>query len=90
MDNKPILSVFQVMLLEHIVMCRLVMGNKSVAVSEISQACQILRVNPRIMMTHRAQIHVLLGLYAMCMNSMNEAETQLMAALNVSDRSKYH
>lgn len=30
-DNKPILSVFQLMLLEHIVMCRLVMGNKSIA-----------------------------------------------------------
>lgn len=37
-DNKPILSVFQLMLLEHIVMCRLVMGNKSIAL----QVCAIL------------------------------------------------
>lgn len=31
-ENKPILSVFQVILLEHIVMCRLIMGNKTAAI----------------------------------------------------------
>lgn len=31
-ENKPILSVFQIILLEHIVMCRLVMGNKTMAI----------------------------------------------------------
>lgn len=36
-ENKPILSVFQIILLEHIVMCRLVMGNKSMAIKEIAQ-----------------------------------------------------
>ncbi|KAL7286945.1 hypothetical protein TKK_0018887 [Trichogramma kaykai] len=83
-DNKPILSVFQLMLLEHIVMCRLVMGNKSLALSEISQACQVCRVQPRLMQNHRPQLHVLLGLYAMSMNCMEAAEVQLIAALNKS------
>ena len=82
-DNKPILSVFQLMLLEHIVMCRLVMGNKSTALSEISQACQLCRQQPKLLQTHRAQVHVLLGLYAMSMNCMEAAEAQLISALNV-------
>lgn len=31
-NDKPILSVFQIILMEHIIMCRLIMGNKSIAV----------------------------------------------------------
>ncbi|EZA56933.1 hypothetical protein DMN91_001333 [Ooceraea biroi] len=83
-DNKPILSVFQLMLLEHIVMCRLVMGNKSVALAEISQACQLCRRQPRLLQGHRPQLHALLGLYAMSMNCMEAAEAQFTAALRTS------
>lgn len=36
LDSHPILSSFQLMLLEHIIMCRLVMGQKSLAVQEVS------------------------------------------------------
>ena len=36
LDCHPLLSSFQLMLLEHIVMCRLIMGNKSVALQEVS------------------------------------------------------
>ncbi|XP_001606324.1 MAU2 chromatid cohesion factor homolog isoform X1 [Nasonia vitripennis] len=87
-ENKPILSVFQLMLLEHIVMCRLVMGNKSAALSEISQACQLCRQQPKLLQSHRAQLHVLLGLYAMSMNCMQEAEAQLLSALNKSQENE--
>ncbi|XP_014603570.1 PREDICTED: MAU2 chromatid cohesion factor homolog [Polistes canadensis] len=83
-DNKPILSVFQLMLLEHIVMCRLVMGNKSVALAEIAQACQLCRRQPRLLQAHRPQLHALLGLYAMSMNCMEAAEAQFTAALRTS------
>ncbi|KAJ8678772.1 hypothetical protein QAD02_014559 [Eretmocerus hayati] len=83
-ENKSILSVFQVMLLEHIVMCRLVMGNKSTALAEISQACQICRHQPKLFQNHRAQLHVLLGLYSMSMNCMEAAEAQFISALNKS------
>lgn len=31
-ENKPILSIFQVILLEHSVMCRIIMGNKTAAI----------------------------------------------------------
>ena len=38
LDSHPILSAFQLMLLEHIVMCRLVMGQKSLAIQEVSES----------------------------------------------------
>ncbi|XP_022187847.2 MAU2 chromatid cohesion factor homolog [Nilaparvata lugens] len=83
-DNKPILSVFQLMLLEHIVMCRLVMGNKSLALQEMSQACALCQSSPKLLQSHRPQLHTLLGLYAMSMNCMEAAEAQFMAALRIS------
>ncbi|RZC38375.1 MAU2 chromatid cohesion factor -like [Asbolus verrucosus] len=83
-DNKPILSVFQLMLLEHIIMCRLVMGNKTQALQEISSAVSLCRQNPRLLETHGPQLHTLLGLYSMSMNCMEAAEAQFMAALNMS------
>lgn len=69
-------------------MCRLVMGNKSIALAEIFQACQLCRHQPKLLLTHRAQLHVLLGLYAMSMNCMEAAEAQLISALNVRKISK--
>jgi hypothetical protein len=64
-------------------MCRLVMGNKSLALSEISQACGLCQQQPRLLLAHRPQLHTLLGLYAMSMNCMEAAEAQFTAALRV-------
>ena len=83
-DNKPILSVFQILLLEHIVMCRLVMGNKTLALQEISQASLILKKNPSLFERHMPQLRILLGLYAMSMNCMEASEAQFITVLNVS------
>ncbi|XP_030765191.1 MAU2 chromatid cohesion factor homolog isoform X4 [Sitophilus oryzae] len=83
LDNKPILSVFQLMLLEHIIMCRLVMGNKTQALQEISSAASLCRQNSKLLETHGAQLHTLLGLYSMSMDCMEEAKNQFLAALNV-------
>ncbi|XP_044265191.1 MAU2 chromatid cohesion factor homolog [Tribolium madens] len=83
-DNKPILSVFQLMLLEHIIMCRLVMGNKTQALQEISSAVALCRQNAKLLETHGPQLHTLLGLYSMSMNCMEAAEAQFMAALHTS------
>ncbi|XP_071964873.1 MAU2 chromatid cohesion factor homolog [Antedon mediterranea] len=80
-DSHPILAAFQLMLLEHIIMCRLVMGQKSAAIQEISQACQVCTQNPRLFSTHGSQLHTLLGLYAMSMNCMERAEVQFNTAL---------
>ncbi len=88
LDSHPILSAFQLMLLEHIVMCRLVMGQKSLAVQEISQACQVCSQNPRLLTTHGAQLHTLLGLYSMSMNCMESAEAQFSAALSITTQTE--
>ncbi|CAL8131426.1 unnamed protein product [Orchesella dallaii] len=84
LEQQPILSTFQLLLLEQIIMCRLVMGNKTLALQEISQACALCQQHPRLLTTHKAPIHTLLGLYAMSMNCMEAAEVQFTAALRSS------
>ena len=82
-DNQPILSSFHVLLIEHIVQCRLVTGNKGGAIQELGHLSRLLESNPVLLARHRAQMHTLLGLYSMSMNQMDWAETQLNAALRV-------
>ncbi|CAG9772147.1 unnamed protein product [Ceutorhynchus assimilis] len=88
LDNKPILSVFQLMLLEHIIMCRLVMGNKTQALQEIASASSLCKKNPHLLENHGPQLHTLLGLYSMSMDCMPAAEAQFLAALNTSQDSQ--
>ena len=84
-DAKPLLlSSFQALLMEHIVQCRLVTGNKEGAVQEIGNLCRLLQSNQLLLQRHRAQLHTMLGLYAMSMNCMDAAENQFNAALRVS------
>lgn len=35
LESHPLLASFQVMLLEHIIMCRLITGNKTIAIQEV-------------------------------------------------------
>ena len=80
-DANPILHSFQILLLEHLAMCRLVMGKKCHAVQEINQAVQICRLERSLAISHAPQMHCLLGLYAMSMNCMEAAEAQFNAVL---------
>lgn len=82
-ENKPILSVFEVILYEHIAMCRLIMGNRSLALKEIAMAKDICIAAPSktLLKNHSAQLHCLLGLYAMSGNIYDRAEMQLIASV---------
>lgn len=71
------------MLLEHIIMCNLVMGNKTQALQELSAATALCKKSPRLLEAHGAQLHTLLGLYSMSMDCLPAAEAQFLAALNV-------
>uniref|UniRef100_A0A4W6EB32 MAU2 chromatid cohesion factor homolog n=1 Tax=Lates calcarifer TaxID=8187 RepID=A0A4W6EB32_LATCA len=84
LDSSPILSTFQVILLEHIIMCRLVTGHKATALQEISQVCQLCQQSPRLFTNHVAQLHTLLGLYCISVNCMDNAEAQFTAALQMT------
>merc|ERR1712141_974407 len=79
-----LLSSFQVLLMEHIVQCRLVTGNKGGAIQEMGNLCRLLQSNQILLQRHRAQLHTMLGLYAMSMNCMDAAENQFNAALRTS------
>lgn len=88
-EDKPILSVFQIILLEHIVMCRLVMGNKSMAIKEIAQAREVclMGVGFHLLQRHSAQLHCLLGLYSMSISLFEQAEKQFqVCVVESSDR----
>lgn len=82
-ENKPILSVFEVMLLEHIALCRLITGNRAWALKEISSAKDICLASPdkTLLKSHSAQLHCLLGLYGMSVNEFERAEMQLCTAI---------
>uniref|UniRef100_M4ACY8 MAU2 chromatid cohesion factor homolog n=1 Tax=Xiphophorus maculatus TaxID=8083 RepID=M4ACY8_XIPMA len=84
LDCSPILSTFQVILLEHIIMCRLVTGHKATALQEISQVCQLCQQSPRLFNNHAAQLHTLLGLYCISVNCMDNAEAQFTTALRLT------
>ncbi|KAK2504515.1 hypothetical protein MC885_012506, partial [Smutsia gigantea] len=86
LDCSPILSSFQVILLEHIIMCRLVTGHKATALQEISQVCQLCQQSPRLFSNHAAQLHTLLGLYCVSVNCMDSAEAQFTAALRLTSQ----
>jgi len=76
-----LLASFHCMLVEHMVQCRLVMGNKTKAVVELGTLARLVQATPSLLGQHKAQLHTLLGLYAMSMDRMGEAEQQLRAAL---------
>lgn len=82
-DDKPILSVFKIILLEHIVMCRLVMGNRELAITEIAIARDVCMALPNksLLKRHSAQLHCLLGLYSMSTTHFDNAEKQFLACI---------
>ncbi|XP_058976898.1 MAU2 chromatid cohesion factor homolog [Musca domestica] len=83
-DDKPILSVFKVILLEHIVMCRLVMGNRELAIREIAicrDVCMSSGPKGQLMRRHSAQLHCLVGLYAMSTSFFEHAERQFLTCV---------
>merc|ERR1712241_1604223 len=59
-------------------------GNKFKAVTELGLLTKLLTGNNVLLETHRAQLHTLLGLYAMSMNCMEDAESQFNCALRTS------
>ncbi|KAI9577115.1 MAU2 chromatid cohesion factor homolog [Glossina fuscipes] len=84
-DDKCILSVFKVILLEHIVMCRMVMGNRELAIREIAAArdvCLSSGPNGQLLKRHAAQLHCLVGLYAMSTSFFEHAENQFLTCVN--------
>ncbi|XP_054160592.1 MAU2 chromatid cohesion factor homolog [Oppia nitens] len=81
--THPMLNTFQLLLLEHIAMCRLVMGNRTLAIKETVQALQICYGDPKLKIRHKPLIHALLGMYAMSMNQTDAAEAQLATALRI-------
>jgi len=82
LNDHPLLHTFQLLLLEHIAMCHLVTGNRQLAIKETIQALQICWNDPKLKTRHKPLINTLLGLYAMSMNCVEDAEKQFLTVLN--------
>ncbi|XP_023321486.1 MAU2 chromatid cohesion factor homolog [Eurytemora carolleeae] len=83
-QENSLISFFHVMLVEHIIQCRIVQGKKEQGIRDIGVLCTLLEKNPLLLQNHRSQLHTLIGLYAMSQNCLNEAETQFNAALRTT------
>ncbi|KAM7400789.1 hypothetical protein PAMA_005127 [Pampus argenteus] len=86
LDNSPILSTFQVILLEHIIMCRLVTGHKATALQEVSQQ---LFLSFASSLPDCLQIMLLSFIHywdstVFSVNCMDNAEAQFTAALQMT------
>lgn len=88
-EPDMLLNSFQVVLLEHLSMCHLVMGNRTAAIKETVQAIQICyKSTQRFMSRQRGSIRTLLGLYAMSMSMLPEAEDHFRAVMNDANVTK--
>lgn len=79
-----LLSTFKLVLLEHMILCRMVQGQMPQAIKEISQVYQIAQQDGKFLTAHQSVIHTLLGLYAMSMNLMDSAVAQFNVAFETS------
>jgi len=60
LDDSSLLTSFQVILLENIVMCHISTGNKVAAIQQISHLKFICLQDSRLYHCHRSQLHTLL------------------------------
>uniref|UniRef100_A0A669DRH6 MAU2 chromatid cohesion factor homolog n=1 Tax=Oreochromis niloticus TaxID=8128 RepID=A0A669DRH6_ORENI len=83
LDCSPILSTFQVILLEHIIMCRLVTGHKATALQEVYCFCLYGQFLSFAFYSKHA-IMLPSGLYCISVNCMDNAEAQFTTALRLT------
>ncbi|XP_065640187.1 MAU2 chromatid cohesion factor homolog isoform X1 [Hydra vulgaris] len=77
-------NIFNVWLLEYVAMCKIIQGQSAQAILEISKVYEVSRQDPKLANMTKPSIHVMLGLYAMSMNLMSDAEVHFKKALNLS------
>jgi len=84
-SENQLTLIFQLSLLEHAVMCRIVQGQGANAIQDIGKACQVCKNDPKLMTLMKPAIHTMLGLYAMSMNLMADSEEHFKKVLKVSN-----
>jgi len=80
-SSSGLLSMCKLVLLEHMILCRMVQGQMPQAIKEISYVYEIAQHDGKLLTSHQSVVHTLLGLYAMSMNLMDSAHAQFNAAL---------
>lgn len=80
-QSSHLLSLFELVLLENVIVCHVIQGQSNKAIKEVASAFQICVRHPKLQKSHSSMLHTLLGLYAMSMNQMEHAEFQFKVAL---------
>ncbi|XP_028411289.1 MAU2 chromatid cohesion factor homolog [Dendronephthya gigantea] len=80
-EKQPthLLSVFELLLLENVIVSHVIEGQSNHAIKQVANAFRA--CSPRLMNSHNSMLHTLLGLYSMSMNQMEFAEFQFRVAL---------
>lgn len=85
-EPDMLLESFQIILLEHLSMCHLIMGSRVSSIKQTVQAMQVCyRAGPKLKIKHRGIIRTLLGFYAMSMSMTTEAEMHFNRVINDVD-----
>lgn len=85
-EPDSLLESFHILLLEHMSMCHLVMGNRVSAIKQTVQAIQLCkRGSPKLRIRHRGIVRTLLGFYTMSMSMMDYAESHFSRVMNDND-----
>ncbi|XP_075249922.1 MAU2 chromatid cohesion factor homolog [Convolutriloba macropyga] len=82
--HDQLLLKLHVMLIESAVQCDLVMGQKQLAIKKMAQVVSIGSRIENFFERFGPQIHMLLGLYSMTMNIMDNAEAQFQSVLTTA------
>merc|ERR1719431_1945177 len=83
-DCSVAVGWLETLLVSHTALCQLVVGSKTQALTAIVRLTHLLKSRPALAQAHTAQVHTLLGLYAMTVNNLPKAETQFLSALRTS------
>lgn len=81
-NNDSLLSSYQIILLEQLVLTHLLKGSTSGAIKELQKCTAVYQKHHHTLKHHRASLHTALGLYAMALpDSLDNALAQFNAAL---------
>ncbi|XP_077966233.1 MAU2 chromatid cohesion factor homolog [Styela clava] len=85
-DSSSLLVQLELMFLEHMAQCHLIMCDKKIALQKITEGCRLCVTYPNTpsITKHTMQMHTLLGMYCMSMNYLDDAEKHLQIALKKS------
>ncbi|XP_046865059.1 MAU2 chromatid cohesion factor homolog isoform X3 [Xenia sp. Carnegie-2017] len=87
-QSTHLLSVFELVLLENVIVTHIIEGQSNTAIKQMASAFRV--CSPRLLNSHSTMLRTLLGLYCMSMNQMEFAEFHFRLALKACQDSEQY